>query len=175
IASATDYIISNPNALTGSLGVVTTVVSMEGLFEKLGINGTSVVSGEHKDMGSSFRNMTPDEEAILQSLVDEVFDDFRSDILMKRENRLNMLLFEEALDGRVMTGRQAETIGLVDDTGDKRDAILKAAKMAGMEVEYADEVRLCPVTVLPQEGAALSADALISIFEARAAPSVQYQ
>ncbi|MFH1393962.1 MAG: signal peptide peptidase SppA [Candidatus Micrarchaeota archaeon] len=175
IASATDYIISDPNAITGSLGVVTTVVSMQGLFDKIGINGTNVVSGEHKDMGSSFRNMSQQEQMILQALVDEVFDDFKSDILRNRQDRMNMPLFEEALDGRIMTGRKAETVGLVDETGNIMDAILKAAHMAGMEAESAEEVRRCPVPVLADEGAMLSADTFLSILEARAAPSISYQ
>jgi len=77
IASGTDYIISDPNAITGSLGVITTVTSMQGLFDKIGISGTNIVSGEHKDMGSAYRNLTSEEEEILSALVMEVFEDFK--------------------------------------------------------------------------------------------------
>jgi len=86
-----------------------------------------------------------------------------------------MPLFEEALDGRIMTGRQAEKIGLVDGTGSKEDAILQAAHMAGIRANSADEVRLCPVTVLSEEGPVFSASTLISLFSQDSAPSLQYQ
>ncbi len=175
IAAGTDYIVSDPNALTGSIGVVTTIVSMEGMFEKIGVNATSVTSGDHKDMGSSFRNLTPEEEAILLSIVDEVFLEFRSIIVENRGDRLNMALFEEVLDGRILTGRQAKNVGLVDETGKMDDAILKAAQMAGIPARSSEEVRVCPVVIVPGEGSALSAEGAFSFLEQYTLPKLHFK
>jgi protease-4 len=166
VASGTDYIISDPNALTGSLGVVTTVLSMEGMFEKLGIETVSIQSGDNKDMGSPYANMSPEQKAIMQSVVDEVFLEFREDIVEGREGRLDMELFDEAMDGRIMTGRQAVRVGLVDEAGDRRNAIMKASELSGHPVDSVDEVKLCPVPLEARGGGMLSSESIIRVLEA---------
>jgi protease-4 len=176
VASGTDYIISEPTALTGNIGVVATVISMEGLFEKLGINATVITSGDHKDIGSPFRNMTGEEMEIMQSIVDEVFQDFRNTVVENRGDKLNRLKFDEVTDGRIMTGKQALEVGLVDDVGNKDDALMKAAELGGIEAETAGDVRVCYVSVTPTEGGLLSAESFIgSIGERLNLPSLFYK
>lgn len=153
IASGTDYIVSEPYALTGSIGVITTAVSLEGLFRDLGINVTSVTSGEHKDIGSMSRNLTLSEEEILQSIVDEVFEDFKSIVMENRRGKLKVGSYEEVFDGRIMLGKQAYEYGLVDKLGTKQDAINKAAELAGME----GKPNVCKITVAPREASILLA------------------
>ena len=141
-AMPTDYIVINPNALTGSIGAIITLQDMSGLFEKVGYNMTSIVSGEKKDMGSPGRQMSGSERAILQSIVDESFGEFRSSILESRGSRLNMTGFEAALDGRILSGRQARRIGLVDELGNRKQAVEKAAKLGGIK----GEPRICEIS-----------------------------
>lgn len=147
IASGTDYIVSEPYALTGSIGAVVTGISMEGLFSDLGINITSVVSGENKDIGSIEHNMTDDERQILQAMVDEVFEDFKAIVIKNRRGKLRMDSYDEVFDGRIMLGKQAYAVGLVDELGTKQDAINKAAQLAGVE----GEPNVCKISVAPQE------------------------
>ncbi|MDD5339921.1 MAG: signal peptide peptidase SppA [Candidatus ainarchaeum sp.] len=175
IATGTDYIISDPDALTGSIGVVATFTDLSGLLEKIGVNVTSIASGAHKDMGSEFRNMTPEEQAIMQALISEIYDEFHSVVLENRRGRLDLARFEEVADGRIMSGRQAAKIGLVDGVGSKRDAILKAASLANISAGSADEVRLCQVSSMTQAGGLFSADALISQLEAKAGLAMGYR
>jgi len=151
IASGTDYIVSEPYALTGSIGVITTAVSLEGLFRDLGINVTAVTSGEHKDIGSMSRNLSLSEEEILQSIVDEVFEDFKSIVMENRRGKLKVGSYEEVFDGRIMLGKQAYEYGLVDKLGTKQDAINKAAELAGME----GKPNVCKITVAPREASIL--------------------
>jgi len=151
IASGTDYIISEPYALTGSLGVITTAVSLEGLFKDLGINVTTVTSGENKDIGSMNHNLTSDEREILQSIVDEVFEDFKSIVIDNRRGKLRTGSYEEIFDGRIMLGKQAYEYGLVDELGTKQDAINKAAELAEIE----GEPHVCKISVSPQEASIL--------------------
>jgi len=160
ISAGTDYIISEPDALTGSIGVIMTLSDMSGLFEKIGYNMTAIKSGEVKDIGSSARPVTPKERAILQSIVDEVFSEFKSVVLTNRGSRLDTERFNEILDGRVVSGRQAKEIGLVDATGTRKDAIAKAAALANIT----DEVpRLCEVSASqPGSGGLFSSSSFLS-------------
>jgi len=150
IATASDYIISEPYALTGNIGVIGTVVSMDGLFEKIGINATSFTSGEHKDIGSPFREMTPEEKQIMQNIVNEIFQDFKRVVLENRKGKINLARSEEIFDGRIFTGKQAKEVGLVDEIGNKRTAILKAAEYGGIKAKKPEDVRICKIEIRQQ-------------------------
>ncbi len=172
----TDYIVSEPAAITGSIGVISMMFEMSGLFEKIGINSTSIKSGKFKDIGSTDRPWTPEEEAIIQDIVDEVFEDFRLAVIRNRGGKLDMAEFENMTDGRIMTGKQAERYGLVDETGNKDDALLKAAELGGMEVETVDQVRVCYVSTEDYGSGLFSAAAFIKSLEAELnVPKLLYQ
>jgi len=177
VATGTDYIVSDPAALTGSIGVKSvTFLMMTGLMEKLGVNATTVTSGDYKDIGSPFREMTEDEKAIMQSIVDEIFDEFKEVVIKNRGSKLDRTKFDDITDGRVLTGRQALDIGLVDALGTKDDALLKAAELGGIEAETAEDVRVCYVEVIPQQTGLFSAESFIgSLQEKLGLPSVRYQ
>lgn len=176
VATGTDYIVSDRAAITGNIGVKSiTFVSMGGLFEKLGINATTVTSGEYKDIGSPYRNMSEEEYAIMQSIVDEVFEEFKTVIIENRGNKLDRAEFENVTDGRILSGRQAYEIGLVDELGNKDDALMKAAELGGMEVMTADEVRVCYVEITPQEGGLLSMESFVDSVSAALQSSLRFQ
>ncbi len=176
VATGTDYIVSEPDALTGSIGVVATVTQMSGLLEKIGVNVTTIKSGPHKDTGSMFRNMTSEERQILQDLIDEVYTEFRSVVLENRKGKLNMDKFEEVTDGRILSGRQAKQAGLVDELGTKNDAILKAAELANMSVTSIEDVRICNVETRSAEGGLFAVESLFRSFQMNSdAPSISYK
>ena len=143
VAAGTSHIISNPNAIVGSIGARATFSDMSGLFGKLGYNETSVKSGAMKDMGSPSRPMTPEEFAVIGSIVNESFAEFRSAVEEGRKGKLNSALFAQALDARIMTGRQAKKVGLVDELGNKKAALKKAAELGGIE---SDEPSICELS-----------------------------
>lgn len=133
IACAADLIVASPGTLTGSIGVIMEFPNLEGLFGKIGVRSTVIKSGRFKDTGSAFRQMTEEERALLQELLDDVHEQFIESV---REGR--GLSVEEVValaDGRIFTGKQAHRLGLVDELGDLRKAILKAAELAGIEGE----------------------------------------
>ncbi|MDD5022816.1 MAG: signal peptide peptidase SppA [Candidatus ainarchaeum sp.] len=143
IATPADYIISEPYAITGSIGVISQGIEYSTLLENLGINSTTLKTGEHKDIGSEMKPMEEEEKQIMQEILDIVFEDFKSVILENRKNKLDLSLFEQALDGRIMLGTQAKQVGLVDDLGTKQDAINKASELAGL----GENPRTCSITI----------------------------
>lgn len=134
-AVGTQHIIANPNAIVGSIGSRATFADMSGLFEKLGYNETTVKSGAMKDIGSPSRPPTSEEVAVISSIVNESFAEFRFAVEEGRRGKLDAQLFEQSLDARIMTGRQAKKAGLVDELGSKKDAIKKAAELGGITAE----------------------------------------
>ncbi len=175
VGSGTDYIISDPDALTGSIGVIATVTDMSGLLDKLGVNVTAITSGPHKDIGSSFRDMTPEERQIMQAVVDEIYGEFRGVVLENRKGKLDLDKFNNVSDGRILSGRQAAAVGLVDKVGSKRDAIMKAAALAGIQAGSPDDVKLCEVSPMVQEGGLFSAASVLRQFEAKTGVFIGYR
>ncbi len=149
LSTGADYIISEPDTLTGSIGVIMTLSDLTGLLDKIGANITTIKSGESKDIGSFARPMSEKERAILQALVDEIFSEFKSIVIENRGVRLNAEKFNEILDGRVLSGRQAKEAGLVDALGNKQSAIRKAAEFANITEE---EPSVCKITVSSTQG-----------------------
>jgi protease-4 len=175
IAAGTDHIVSEPNALTGSIGVVATFTDMSGLFENLGVNVTAVTSGAHKDIGNPARPMTESEYNITKALVDEVFSEFKQIILDNRANRLDPVLFPQALDGRILSGRQAKSAGLVDELGSKKDAVKKAADLANLSYESVDEIRVCNVKTFGDEAGLINAEAFLHLLNRNPGLKLSYE
>ena len=133
IAVATDRIMANPGTLTGSIGVIMETANIEGLLQKLGVEGVIVKSGRYKDVGSPLRKMTDEERGVLQAVMDDVHDQFIEAVAEGRS--LELTEARQIADGRVFTGRQAKDLRLVDELGDLDDAIQLAADLGGIEGE----------------------------------------
>jgi protease-4 len=131
IACASDLIVANPGTITGSIGVIMEFTNIEELFKKIGIKGVVVKSGELKDIGSPFREMTPEEKRILQEVIDNVHQQFIGAVAEGR--KLDRSKVTQIADGRIMTGEQAKQLGLVDQIGNLDDAIDATAKLVGIE------------------------------------------
>ncbi|MGC3975338.1 MAG: signal peptide peptidase SppA [Nitrospira sp.] len=133
IAAATDRIIANPGSLTGSIGVIMEMANFEGLMKKVGVEGVVIKSGRFKDVGSPLRKMSDEERKLLQSVMDDVHQQFIQAVADGRS--LEVADVEPLADGRIYTGRQAKEARLIDELGDLDDAIHIAADIAGMEGE----------------------------------------
>ncbi|MGQ0810654.1 MAG: signal peptide peptidase SppA [Nitrospiraceae bacterium] len=133
IAAATDRIIANPGTLTGSIGVIMETANVEGLLKKIGVEGIVVKSGRFKDVGSPLRKMNDDDRLLLQSVMDDVHQQFIQAVAEGRA--LDIADVQLLADGRIFTGRQAKEAKLVDELGDLDDAIRLAADLAGIEGE----------------------------------------
>jgi protease-4 len=130
VACASDLIVANPGTITGSIGVIMQFSNFEELLKKIGIKGMVLKSGEHKDIGSPFREMTPEEKAIMQEVLDNVHQQFIQAVAEGR--KLDRSKVIQVADGRILTGEQAKNLGLVDQMGNLQDTIDITAKMAGI-------------------------------------------
>ena len=131
IAVAADRVYANPGTLTGSIGVIMAFGNARKLMDKIGLEPMVVKSGKFKDVGSPTRAMTTDERAYLQSVVDDVHQQFIEVVAKGRE-----MTPEEAgklADGRVFSGRQALKLKMVDEMGGLEDVIKQLAKDVGIE------------------------------------------
>ena len=130
VAVAADRIYASPGTLTGSIGVVMQLANLEGLLKKVGVEYVVVKAGAYKDVGNMARAMTPEERRILQSLLDDVYDQFITAVADGRG--LDPQAVRAFAEGRIYSGRQAQSLKMVDDLGGLEDAIEAAAKMAGL-------------------------------------------
>ena len=137
IATAADGILAGETTLTGSLGVILQLPNFTETADKIGFKQNIVKSGEFKDMGSSFRDITPQEREIFQEIVDENYDEFVEVIVEGRD--LPEERVRELADGRIYSGKQAEELDLVDELGDLEEAARNARQRA--DVNEATVVR----------------------------------
>ncbi len=133
IAVGFDKIVANPGTTTGSIGVIAEIPRVDRLLKRLGVEIAVVKSGRYKDIGSPYREMTPDERRLLQEWIDDAYDQFLHTVSRERDIPVDSL--RPVADGRVFTGRQAMKLGLVDTLGTLRDAARLAGKLAGLREE----------------------------------------
>ncbi|MEM0452360.1 MAG: signal peptide peptidase SppA [Nitrososphaerota archaeon] len=130
IALPSREIIASPHSLTGSIGAISIVMSIEELAKKLGIEVEVFKSGEFKDIGSGWRKMNEEERKILQSMIEDIAEVFVNRVREHRGGKIKD--WDEVLSARPYTGTQALKAGLVDSIGSLEDAINKARELAGL-------------------------------------------
>jgi protease-4 len=132
IAVACPKIVSAPGTLTGSIGVISQFPNVKGLAERFDIKMETVKSGKLKDAGNPFREMTPEDRAYWQALIDRVYRQFVGAVAAGR--KLSEADVRKIADGRAITGEEAKELGLVDQLGNFYDAVELAkteAKLSG--------------------------------------------
>lgn len=137
IAAKADKIVALPGTLTGSIGVISEVPNLKGLYDKLGIKMDVFTSGRYKDMYAGVRELSPEERALVQDMNDQLYEQFVKAVAECRG--LNEAKVRELATGQLYTGEQAKELGLVDKLGGLSTAINLAADLASVEnpkVEY---------------------------------------
>ncbi|MBW3014372.1 signal peptide peptidase SppA [Candidatus Woesearchaeota archaeon] len=119
IASCTDWIVADELSVTGSIGVVGSILSFEGLLDRYNITYQQLISGKYKDAGSPFRDMTPQETALFQERLDIIHDAFIREVSNNRNIEYNKV--KEMATGMFYLGGQAKNLGLVDELGGKTE------------------------------------------------------
>ena len=132
IACAANPIFALPTSVVGSIGVIWTAPMISEALDRVGVKMRTRAAGEYKDMGSLFRETTPEEDAKLDALIHSVYERF-VDIVTEGRPELTRDQVASLASGEIHTGAEAHEIGLVDRLGDLNDAVEWAADAAGIE------------------------------------------
>jgi len=142
VSAPCQWIVANEMTITGSIGVIMHGYNYRGLMDKIGLRPDVYKSGIHKDMLSPDRlesEIPADEREMIQGLIMETYGKFTNIVAAGRQesNRLNKGKgkklasdWTEYADGRVVSGKQALELGLVDDLGDFNKAVEQAKTIA---------------------------------------------
>lgn len=133
-AMACDKIVVAPGALVGSIGVIMEFANIEKLYEWAKISRYSITSGKFKDSGAEYRSMREDERTLFQSMINEVYGQFKGTVA--KERHLKEDIVSEYADGRVFTGATAVKVGFADKEGFYEDAVKLAAETAKLGEDY---------------------------------------
>jgi protease IV len=168
LACAADRIYALPTTVTGSIGVIMIAPEFSGTLQKIGAHVNVIKSGEMKDMGSLFREMGDKDRAVLQGLVNGMYDRFL-DVVAHARPGLSPERLHELADGRVYLAPEAKQHGLIDEIGGLRDALAAAKKAAGLErvsvkvIEYGRALGYRPNIYAAGEGPAAAASPSVSV------------
>lgn len=128
VACGAQHIVAGATTLTGSIGVIAGKIDWHGLLEKAGIHREIIRIGATASMPSTFASYSDHEWELLQRWMDEIYQRFKARVAVGRGRSLEAI--EEIARGRVWTGRQALSLGLVDEIGDVAVAVRKAKELA---------------------------------------------
>ena len=153
ISAGCRYIMANELTLTGSIGVIMHGWNYRGLMDKIGVAPMTYKSGKYKDMLSPERatNEIPaGEHDMVQGLINETYEKFKGVVaegrstahaLNKKDGRALADNWEDYADGRVVSGKQALELGLVDELGNFDDAVERTQKIAHIPDSHLVEYR----------------------------------
>ncbi|MFP4045956.1 MAG: signal peptide peptidase SppA [Candidatus Aenigmatarchaeota archaeon] len=157
VTSSCDHVVSDPLTLTGSIGIRSSYLEYSEHMEEEGIEHVRLVKGEHKDMGSPYRNLTEREREMFIDSLNKIYSYFLEDL---KENRnLTEDEIENVSDGRTILGEEAKEIGLVDQLGGREEAKEWLENQTGKEIafkEYERKISFFDIFELSEESKAES-------------------
>jgi protease-4 len=133
VASASNKIYADQGSIVGSIGVIAEWVNYGDLLKWAKLKSVVIKTGEFKDTGSPVRDLTPAEQAYMQSLIDNMFGQFIQAVADGRGMKFDDV--KAIATGKVWTGKEALSMKLIDDTGDFEAAVKDTAKSVGISGE----------------------------------------
>ena len=125
-----NQIIANPGSMVGSIGVIMQGVNTEELMKKIGVSTQTVKAGKYKESGTPTRKWFDYEEKQLQSVIDDTYNMFISDVASARNLDVkNHTIFADA---KIFTSKQAKNVGLVDEVATlsyAQESLIKLSKV----------------------------------------------
>jgi protease-4 len=130
VASAADKIYANQGSIVGSIGVIAQWVNYGDLLKWAKLKDVVIKTGEFKDTGNPARDLTPAEQAYMQSLIDNMFGQFIQAVADGRGLKYDDV--KAIANGKVWTGEQAKSMKLIDSIGDFEKVVDETAKSVGI-------------------------------------------
>ncbi len=131
IAMASDWIVAEPTAIVGSIGVIMQTLNWKELSDKIGVRDVTITAGDNKDLLNPFRPVQPEHLAIFQDILDEMHGRFVN--VVQKRLQVAPAALDQLTDGRVFSARQAAAGGMIDQVGYWGDALAKARELLGAE------------------------------------------
>jgi protease-4 len=129
VSMAGDWLIAEPTTVVGSIGVIMQALNWKDLSEKIGVRDITIKSGANKDLLNPFIDVPPEQVAILQKLIDSMYQHFLGIVQDSRPIEPDKL--KELADGRVFVAKEAVELQLIDEIGYFDDAVAKTAELLG--------------------------------------------
>ena len=133
VAAASDKIYADEGSIVGSIGVIAQWVNYGDLLKWAKLKDVVIKTGEFKDTGNPARDLTPSEQAYMQSLIDNMFGQFIKAVADGRGLKYDDV--KSIANGKVWTGQQAHDMKLIDSVGDFETAVSETAKSVGIKGE----------------------------------------
>lgn len=133
VACAAGKIMAHPTSIIGSIGVLMQAMNLEELAKKVGLKAITLKSEKTpmKDVLSPFKEITPEERAMLMTIINSIYDRFID--IVSESRKLSREEVIKIADGGIFTAVQAKELGLIDAIGYREDAIAEACKIAGIK------------------------------------------
>src|SRR6266852_5294211 len=131
--AASEEIYADHGSIVGSIGVIAQWVNYGDLLKWAKLKDVVIKTGEFKDTGNPTRDLTPAEQAYMQSLIDNMFQQFVHAVADGRSLKFENV--KAIADGKVWTGEQALSMKLIDEVGDFEAAVADTAKSVGIKGE----------------------------------------
>ncbi len=128
-AMAGDHLVAEPTAVVGSIGVIMSTLNWKGLSEKIGLTDVTIKSGANKDLLNPFHDVPPEQRALLQILIDSMYDQFVT--IVSKGRKLDPATVKPLADGRIFTAVDALGLKLVDEIGYWDQALAATRKLTG--------------------------------------------
>ena len=141
VSLSSDRIYGNSGTITGSVGVILQTADISELLSKLGINPIIVKSGELKAVPNPAEKVDEDKLKYLESVINKMQDEFLN--IVKADRNINESTIKMVADGRILTGRDAKKLKLIDDIGNEKDALNWLKKEAGVD----DDIKIRDISL----------------------------
>src|SRR5580698_1757184 len=133
VASASDKIFADQGSIVGSIGVIAEWMNYGDLLKWAKLKNVVLKTGEFKDTGNPARDLTPNEQAYMQALIDHMFGQFVKAVADGRGMKYDDV--KAIANGKVWTGQQALEMKLIDNVGDFEAVVADTAKSVGISGE----------------------------------------
>jgi protease-4 len=133
VAAASDKIFADQGSIVGSIGVIAEWMNYGDLLKWAKLKNVVIKTGEFKDTGNPARDLTPNEQAYMQALIDNMFGQFVKAVADGRGMKFDDV--KSIANGKVWTGQQALDMKLIDNVGDFETAVADTAKSVGIHGE----------------------------------------
>lgn len=134
IASSSDHVIANRMSITGSIGVIASYLGFSGFIEDHNVTYERLVSGKYKDLGSPFKDLTPEERKLFEASLKDIHDYFIDEVAQNRN--LPRREVERLATGQFFIGKDAKDLGLVDELGSRDEVIAYVESQIGEEADF---------------------------------------